>query len=335
MLKRILRLMKKDLIYSIRESVLIYSIVGMLLLVVGVRFFLLTAVGEQLIVIAVDETVSTQFVEQLKDYAKLEYFADVVQLKERVLERDDVSGIHFDGVDYVVISEGNEDAFTREWPRIFINNILYGSNRTELSIISLEREAFPFVGYLALFMLIGLYQTGGLFIGLSIVDDRQSGSIKALIITPIRTIDYIIGKSILGSVVVVVLSLATTTILLGPSAINYPILTISIIASLGITIFVGFLVGLISKNYVTANALYKPIGTCVTLIPAIALFIPDKLKYLLYIFPNYWTFEVFFRMFIKTELPNVSVIVLTAVFSIVTVAVLVVWAGRKLRFTIS
>jgi hypothetical protein len=64
------------------------------------------------------------------------------------------------------------------------------------------------------------------------------------------------------------------------------------------------------------------------------MFLPDSLKWLLYFFPNYWSYEAFYRMFIRTDLPLAPVNLVALIFSFGLVLVLVSRFGRKLRLTV-
>ncbi len=233
-----------------------------------------------------------------------------------------------------MLLEGNEESYVRELPGVILDRILQGEDAVDLSTVSLGRERSPVREYTAVFFLLGMFLIGGLFIGLSIVDDRQSGTIRALAVAPVNVVEYMIGKSMLGLLVVVALTLAVATILLGPAAVNYPLLLISVAASLGVAVLIGFLIGLISNNMITAIAIIKVIGLPITGIPIAALFLPDHLKWLLYPFPNYWSFEVFYRMLIRPDLPLATVNLVAFVFSFTLVALLVSRFGRKLRLTV-
>ena len=52
---------------------------------------------------------------------------------------------------------------------------------------------------------------------------------------------------------------------------------------------------------VTAVAMIKVIGLFITGVTMGTLFLPERLKWLLYVFPNYWSAEGFNRLFIQTD----------------------------------
>jgi ABC-2 type transport system permease protein len=333
MFRRIGNLLAKDLLYSRRESILVYSMTAMLVMAVGALFFL-PSLEQMDIRIAVDGSVPPEVARQLEGYGRVEHYASLHQLRERVLAFDDVPGIYYTGGEYVVLLEGNEESYVRELPGAILDRILQGEDVVELSTVSLGRERSPVREYTTIFFLLSMFLVGGLVIGLSIIDDRQSGTIRALAVTPLNVIEYMLGKSILGLLVVVALTLAVATILLGPATINYPLLLISVTASLGVAIAIGFLIGLVSDNMITAIGLLKVIALPISGVPMAALFLPDRLKWLLYPFPNYWSFESFNRMFIRTDLPLAPVNLAAALFSLGLVAALVSRFGRKLRLTV-
>ena len=300
---------------------------------VGAVFFL-PSLEQRDVRIAVDKSVPPEVARQLEAYGLIEYYDDYEQLQERVIAFDDVPGIYFSEGEYVVLLEGNEESHVRELPGMILDRIIYGEDVVELSTVSLGKKSSPVREYTTTFFLMAMFQIGGIFIGLSIVDERQSGAIRALAVTPINVFEYMVGKSILGQLATVSLALAVATILLGPAIIDYKLMFAWVAASLGLTIFIGFLIGLVGNNMITAIALMKVIGLFVSGIPLAALLLPDHLKWLLYPFPNYWSVEGFFRMFIHTDLPLAPVNLVAAVYSFTLVFLLVSRFGQKLRLNV-
>lgn len=333
MFKRIGNMLAKDLLYSIRESILVYSVSAMLVLAVGTLLFL-PSLEQMEATIAVDNSVPPEVVRELEAYGRVEQYASYESLQERVLAFDDVPGIYFSGGDYVVLLEGNEEDYILALPGVILDYILMEKKVVDLSTISLGRERSPVREYTAMFFLMSMFLIGGMFIGLSIIDDRQSGTIRALAVSPINVLEYMIAKSALGLVLVVASSLVVATILLGPAGINYPLLLIWIVSSLGVTILIGFLIGLISNNVIAAIAMIKVMALFIVGVTLAFLFMPDHLKWLLYIFPNYWSVEGFNRLFIQTDLPLVPVNLAAAVINFGLVLILVFRFGRKLRLTV-
>lgn len=333
MIRRIANLLAKDLLYSRRESILIYSMTGMLLLAVGALFFL-PSLEQMDIRLAVDGSVPREVARQLEAYGRVEYYESYDRLRERVLQFDDVAGITFSGREYVVVLEGNEASYVRELPGVILDRIMQGEDVVHLSTVTLGRARSPVREYTTIFFILNMFLIGGMFIGLSIIDDRQSGTIRAIAVTPVKVFEYMIAKSALGLVVVSALALAVATILLGPAAINYPLLIVSVAASLGVAVLLGFLIGLSGNNMITAIGIIKVVAMPISGVPVAALFLPQHLQWLLYPFPHYWTFEALQRIFIRTDLPLVPVNLVAAAFSLALAAVLVSRFGRKLRLTV-
>lgn len=332
MLKRIANLLVKDLVYSGRENILVYIIALTVILALGAMLFL-PSLEQRDIRIAIDSSVPSEVGRQLEAYFLVEHYDDYGQLRDRVIDFDDVPGLYFSNGEYVVLLEGNEENHVRELPGKILDHIFFREELAKLSTISLGRESSPVREYTAMFFLMAMFQVGGIYIGLSIVDERQSGAIRALAVTPINTLEYMLGKSILGLLITVSLTIAVATIILGPSAIDYMQLIVWVIASLGITIFIGFLIGLVSNNMITAIALMKVVGLFVSGVPLAALLLPDRLMWLLYPFPNYWSVEGFFRMFIHTDLPLAPANLVSALYSLVLVFLLLTRFGYRLRLT--
>ncbi len=332
MLRRIVNLLARDLLYGTRENLLIYSVTAMLLLAVGAQLFLPSLEHSQ-ITFAVDASVPPGVSEQLRAYGRVELHDDRRGLRERVLGFDDVPGIYYADGQYVVMLEGNESEYIRQLPGLIIDRILAEEDMVDLSTFSLGRERSQLREILAMFFVMSMFLVGGMFIGLSIVEDRQSGTIRALAITPLRVSEYVIAKSTLGSLVITVCILTVATIILGPSAINYPQLLLWILSSLGVAISIGFLIGLTCSNVINAIAVIKVNALLITGVTLAFLSIPEQWKWLLYIFPNYWPVEGLDRMLIHTDLPTFPINAAAAGFGYGLLLILVSWFGRRLRLT--
>jgi len=326
-------MLAKDVLYSTRESILIYSITAMLVLAVGTLFFL-PSLERMDVRIAVDSSVPVEVRQKIGSYAHVEHYDTHEKLRERVLGFDDVPGIYVRDGAYVLLLEGNEDSHMQSLPALILDAILNEEQPVTFSAISLNRQRSPVREYTTIFFLMSMFLVGGMFIGLSVVDDKQSQTIRALAVTPVNVFEYVSAKSALGLLTVLVTTFAVATILLGPSGINYMQLMVWVLCSLGFAVLIGFVIGLTSQSLLTAIAIVKATALVITGVTMGSILLPEHLKWILYVFPNYWSVEGLNRILIQPQKPLAPVNLVTAVFSFGLLLALVSRFGRQLRLTV-
>ncbi len=329
MLRRIVNVVARDLRYAQRENILIYVIAFPLLIAVLLNLFL-PSLEDMEMTFALDSTVPKGIAEEFKTYGRVEYHDGLDRLTERVLEFDDVPGIYVDEQGYHVLLEGNEASFVRELPGAILDQLLYGQELVTVKMeshgvgSSLTRE------FAVILTILGSMITGGLVIAFSIVEDRASRSLRALAVSPLNTLEYLLAKSALGSLVALVLSLASAFVLVG-TAINYVRLTAASLSSLGITLLFGLLIGLVAHNQLTAIAATKILILPFMGVPVALIFIPQGIKSMFYPFPMYWSFESLYRVVVSTDLPIAATNVLCIGLSVALILPLIPGLRRAFR----
>lgn len=329
MLARVLSIVRKDLAYTRKEHILLYMLFFPLVLAVIMRMFLPSV--EQLdMTFAVDQSVPAAIAEQLETYARVERFADRNQLAERVQRFDDVPGIYYADGHYFVLLEGNEGSAIQDLPGAILDSLnasrqLALVERESLGRVSLFRQ------FVAIILVISCGAIGGLAIGLSVVNDRETRTMRAYGVSPVSSIEYIAGKSAVALLLVLVLSLAVAAIVMGGTAIDYGRLTLAVLASLGINIAVGLALGLLANNQITAIAVVKVLFIVTQGVPVAALLLPKRFLAVLYPFPNYWAFESFRRVILEPSLSTMLTNSITLLSSVLLISLMVPVVRNKFR----
>ena len=102
MLKRIGSFIRKDYTNSIRNNMVIYMILFLVLLSVGLKLFMPSAT-EMEVTIAVDNTIDSRVISQLEKYGNIELYQGRKEVEERVKRLDNISGITKEDSEYVVL----------------------------------------------------------------------------------------------------------------------------------------------------------------------------------------------------------------------------------------
>lgn len=311
---RIRSLVSKDLLHASRENILIYVLVFPLVFAVFLRLFL-PSLENMEITFALDRSVPSEMARRLEEYGRVEHFDSVEEVKQRVSKFDDVPGIYHNGDKYVVVLEGNEDDHVKGLPGAIIDYLSDGSLSVGTRTVSMGSRASMAREYGAILLAITCVAMGGLAIGLSIVDDRESRTLRALSVAPVRTGAYLAGKSVFGLSSSFVLALASMAIILG-GGVDYLRLIPAVAVALTWGLATGFIMGYVCANQLTAIALLKLLAMALLGIPFAAVFVPKRFMWVLYPFPNYWSFEAMRRVLVEPGMsataPNLLALLLSA-----------------------
>ncbi|ACL69130.1 ABC transporter permease [Halothermothrix orenii] len=291
MFKKIINLIKKDLINGLRNNMVIYMLLFPLVLALGMSFFI-PSVTEVEVTIAVDSGVDQWVINRLEDYGKVELYDSPEAVKERVKRLDDISGIIKDEDEYVVLIEGNEPEETVDMARAVMNMVLSDEQPADFKYKSLNKETSMMQEVMGSILMLTAILVSGLVIGMNIIDEKETGVINALTVSPLKLRDFIISHTTVALISGIIISVLSLLILVGTS-INYIQVILGTICTMGIGIAWGFLIGGIADNLMSGIAVIK--GTMLFLIgiPIGSIFVPANFRWILYPFPNYWAFQVY------------------------------------------
>lgn len=287
-MKRILAVLKRDLLSTTRDAMLLYIVLAPLILGFGLRW-VLPSVGRTSINLAVTEDFDPAMREAIEPYASLKIVGDADALERRVLAFDEVIGIEAAEGTYRLVLEGNESEASRELAGIVLDRVLDGTGLPTAPIEQVGKVRMPFREWIGVFMALSAMFFGAMVMGFHIVEDKETRVIHALWVSPMSRGEYIAARSLL------VLVLAVITAFAGLWALGltgYNVAQVALTALLGgVTgILFGFLMGATSPNQIAAFAFVK-MGFLPLLLPAVAaLLMPDRLEFLLYWAPTYWAY---------------------------------------------
>lgn len=326
---RVKTLVSKDILYAARDNILVYS--WAFPLVFALLFSLFLPMLEKMeLVFAIDSSVPAAMAERLQPYGRVLRLDSVEQVKERVERFDDVPGIYLDGDKYVVLLEGNEQESVRQLPGAIIEYLLGTGPEPDIATVTMGRTSSLAREYGAILLSLTCITIGGLAIGLSIVEDRETRTIRALSVTPVRTGAYLAGKSAFGLTSSFVLAMASLAIILGGGA-NYLAVAPAIAISLLWGLTTGFVMGYICPNQLAAIALLKFIAMGLLGIPVAAIVMPEQFRWVLYPFPNYWSFEAMRRALLEPGLSTLVPNLLAAALGLACLSLVLPPVSRKFR----
>ncbi len=300
MFKRILSIIEQDTVNSLRNNIIVYMLIVPLILAIGIRL-LLPSVGSAKPTFAVDANVSPSVVQELKTYGRVEMYPSKNDVVKRVNLNDDVPGIVKENGKIVVLLEGNEGADTENIVDVVMSAILSKNQSTKINCLPIKSEKFPLEGYAIILLIFMAVLIGASWMGFNIVEEKENGVIKALAISPLTIFQYVIARALLVFFIGVILAFLMELIM-GVSPMNYVKLTIGILFSTVVGITFGLTVGIFADNQLSAIAVMKVLGFVYLALPLVSIFVPDKLQFLFYLFPNYWMFQMFRSLYLPTYL---------------------------------
>lgn len=291
MLKKILAVTGRDLRSGMRDSMVLFAIVFPFVLAVILK--LIAGSAESITMnVAVDSTVEPAMIAYMEDYARVDIVADIDALTERVGRTDDFFGLTKDQGQYKILAQGDE---IEEMPQIL--QFLVDSYEGDYDNMPLETNLYdvgwqlsPLKRYGGGFLTVFLSVLGGMVILINLIEEKQSKTLTAVNVSPIKRKEFVIGKGLLGFLLPIVGGLGGLLIMnYGP--INY-FMALTVLASISmISIIIGFIIGVTNSDVIGGISSMK--ATFIPVLASIfgAIFLSDKWQIFLYWSPFYWAFK--------------------------------------------
>ncbi|OGO78274.1 MAG: ABC transporter [Clostridiales bacterium GWB2_37_7] len=287
-MKRLLAIFRRDLKSSVREFLLLYIILAPIVIVIGLRFFIpsVNAISFQF---ALDKSIGETVIAEFEKYGRVELLDGRKAIENRVVKADDIFGvIQNQEDDYVVISQGNEDEGTSTIAQQIIGNMNSEEEALAVTYSDIGAKMSSITIYGASSVILMAIILAGMVIGLNIIEEKEANTMNALSVTPMRKLEFIVGKSLIGLVLPVVEALFVVWILNLQNVHIGMLLTMTLASSL-IAIIFGFLIGVFSSNQIAgiANMKFLLLFVSASFIGAVVL--PAGTQYFLYWSPLYWS----------------------------------------------
>ena len=210
--------------------------------------------------LAVDSAIDTEFVQTLRAYAGVETLPDSEAVRERVLRRDEVIGLIQGEGGPVLVRQGNETGSTLEMAKLLTviagQGAPAGADNSAFGFYSFRDATPPLKRALSISLLIMISVITAMLISLGLVDEKNDQTIKAANVTPMPQALYVVSKSLIGVLTLIVTSVCVLLIL-GITQINWGQMILLILADGMISIIVAFVIGLASTDFIEAAGSVK------------------------------------------------------------------------------
>ncbi|MFC1929517.1 ABC transporter permease [Chloroflexota bacterium] len=291
MIKKIFAVFQRDLLSSRRDAMAMYIMVVPLLLAVGITLFA-PGLNDTTVKLAMLKSDDTEHIEYMEQFAKVELFNNMDELERRVEKRDDIVAIIPTGKSYEIILQGNESEMVEEYAVQL--NTLYELGATEeettAQLISFGRTVPPLKTMLVVIVISMTIVLSGMLIAMTIVEEKAENTINAINVTPISQTGFVVGKSLLGGVAVM-LGIIGAVLITGFYDINWFMIVLVGLTSMFLSFIIGFLQGLSSSDVVEAagnvKMIFLPIAGSIVGYELLA----ENWQWTMYWSPFYWAYK--------------------------------------------
>jgi ABC-2 type transport system permease protein len=291
MFKRIFAIVARDIKSGTRGYLMIYIAIAPFILAFVLKA-LIPGAGSTTIKIAVVGSEDTGLVSYLEGYGKVEKIDDIKSLEKRVLQTDDIFGLIKENGKYNIIRQGNETQGTLEMLEFIVGS--YENKDLELpadvKISDIGWDLSPLKQQGAIFLIVFGSVFGGMIIVLTLVEEKMSNTISAINVSMVSRTEFITGKGLTGFIIPVIGAFATVLIL-GFQGIDYGKLTLLVFSIAFISIIIGFGIGVVNKDPISAIASMKTVFVPILGSLFGAMFLSAKWQIVLYWSPFYWAYK--------------------------------------------
>lgn len=291
MFNRIWTIFKRDLKVNSKDFISLYILVIPILFAVLINLFT-PGINDTTVDLALIDGENQSQVEYLEQFAKVELFKDVDQIKNRVEKRDAMIGIIPENGSYYIITQGNEPEAIVDYVKL-LNSFYELDISVEDSngeLIEFGRSVPPLKKTLVNTSILFISILGGMLIALNIVEEKVDNTLSAINLTPTSRTTFILGKSMMGILLSIFGSIALILIT-GFRDVNILQLLLVVLVTSLLSILVGFIQGLTNKDIIGAagsiKLLFLPLIAGVLAIEVLG----DKWQKFFYWNPFYWAYK--------------------------------------------
>ncbi len=289
-MKKIMSIFLNDLNIAIKDPISLWIAIAPLV-IAGLIVWLTPGVDDTSLYIATTNT-DKNMIEYFSQVSRVETFASRYEVEERVLKNDHVIGILSEGDKYEIIAQGDEVGDVEEIAKFVLT--LYQRNsdiyESKCEIYGFGEKISPIKRSLGASLLLMITMLTGMIISSGIIDDKSDNTIAAVHVTTLTKYQYVIGKSVIG-VVILYFSSILSIVILGLTGINWVQLSVVLMSTSVIAMIIGFLMGLTSADIIEAAASIK-----ILMLPMLAAVLVEDLTvpkwhFTMYWNPFYWSYK--------------------------------------------
>lgn len=291
MFNRIWIIFKRDLKVNSKDFISLYIFIIPIIFAILINLFA-PGINDTTVNLALIEGENTKQIEYLEQFAKIELFKNVDEIKNRVEQRDAIIGIVPENNQYYIITQGDEAEGIVDYAKLLNSFYQLDINLEDSNgkIIEFGRTVPPLKKTLVNSSILLISILGGMLIALNIVEEKVDNTLSAINLTPTSRITFVLGKSVIGILFSIFGAIALVFITGFGSIDLLQLLLVLIVTSL-LSVLVGFIQGLTNTDIMSAAAsiklLFLPLIAGVLAIEMLG----DKWQKFFYWNPFYWAYK--------------------------------------------
>ena len=248
------------------------------------------AVNETTVQLCVDNTLSAAQVERLARVASLEQFDNTAQMEARVRGTDAVAGVTMTDGAVTAVFEGNEGQSVIDSVQKLIGLALSApENGAAYKSEAVEAKGGMAYTLSMISMLLMALFIGGATVGLSIVDERESGAMRAVSVSPMQLSGYVATK-LVPALILGLTGICAAALIIGKADLLPRYLLLALCSAL-VSGMMTFAIGAFAGNQIAAIGVLKILVPLSMILPVSAMFVPDQWQFLYYALPMYWQYR--------------------------------------------
>ncbi len=206
-----------------------------------------------------------------------------------------------------------------------------GDSKVQVDVVDVGDEGLPISVRLVPIVVFYALAIAGIFVpSSSIVEEKEQGTLMALLVTPLKSVDVLAAKWLLGVGFASALGLVSL-ILNRALGSNWAHVLIVVVVAAALAATIGLLIGVIAKDSTVMFGIVKGLGIFL-FAPTLFYLFPEWPQWIAKLFPFYWILEPIWRVSIMGE--NIAAVwteLLVAVGIIVALLGVCVVLARWLR----
>jgi ABC-2 type transport system permease protein len=270
---------------------------------------------------------------------ELTMFEDAEELKTQVEQNDLDAGL-------ILVSDFDQQVEDGEQPKLefFLGGESYASNRiilsvtaidlvreiegsaapVEVEIVNFGTEGLPIAIRLVPIIVFYALVMAGIFVpGSSLVQEKEEGTMMAMLVTPVKANEILAAKWFMGVIFASVMSIVALALNQAIGSNWFDVAVVVVVAAM-MSATLGLLIGSFSKDSTIMFGIVKGLGIFL-FAPVIFYIFPEWPQWIAMIFPLYWIIEPIWQVSILGE--SISAVWLELVIALaITGALLVLTA---------
>ncbi len=160
----------------------------------------------------------------------------------------------------------------------------------QVEVVDIGREALPLSLRLVPIIMMYALLVAGVFVpGSSLVDEKEKGTLSAVLVTPVRASEVLLSKALLGTLLAFVMAAVTLAMNRALGSRPFELVLVLFVAA-GVSATLGLVAGEFAKDSTVLFSIIKGTGWFL-MAPVIFYLFPDWPQWIAKLFPMYWVID--------------------------------------------